>query len=117
VKVDIFLIDKYEVTNREYKKFVDAGGYQDVKYWKYPFVKDGHPIEFREAIQLLRDKTDRSGPATWELGNFIAGEENYPVSGVSWYEGAAYAEFVGKGLPTVFHWYHAARMGLFSDIL
>ena len=44
------------------------------------------------------------GPATWEMGTFPEGQGDYPVSGVSWYEAAAYAEFVGKRLPTVFHW-------------
>ena len=66
---------------------------------------------------LMRDKTDRAGPSTWELGNHPAGEEDYPVSGISWYEAAAYAQFVGKNLPTVYHWYRAADLGLFSDIL
>jgi len=105
------------VTNAEYKKFVDAGGYQDAKYWKYPFVKEGKALGFREAMLLLRDKTDRSGPATWEVGNFAAGNEDYPVSGVSWYEAAAYAEFTGKRLPTVYHWYRATEMGMYADIL
>jgi dienelactone hydrolase len=116
-KLDDFLIDRYEVTNAEYKKFVDAGGYQDRKFWKYPFVKDGKTMGFREAMLLLRDKTDRPGPATWEVGNFAAGEEDFPVNGLSWYEAAAYAEFAEKSLPTVHHWYRAADMGLYSDIL
>ncbi len=116
-KLDDFLIDKFEVTNAEYKKFVDAGGYQEPKYWKIPFVKDGRTLPFREAMQLFRDKTDRLGPATWELGTFASGEDDFPVSGVSWYEAEAYAEFIGKMLPTVFHWYRAADMGIYSDIL
>ena len=37
------------------------------------------------------------------------GQDNFPVSGVSWYEAAAYAEFVGKNLPTLYHWYMAAE--------
>jgi eukaryotic-like serine/threonine-protein kinase len=116
-KLDDFFIDKFEVTNAEYKKFVDAGGYQEPKYWKFPFVKDSRTLEFSEAMQLFRDKTDRPGPSTWELGTFASGEDDFPVSGVSWYEAAAYAEFAGKSLPTVFHWYRAADMGIFSDIL
>ncbi len=117
MKVDDFLIDKFEVTNREFKKFVDGGGYQDARNWKFPFIKDGRTLEFREAMQIFRDKTDRPGPSTWELGNYPAGEEDFPVSGVSWYEAAAFAEFAGKSVPTVFHWYRAANMGLYSDIL
>jgi cephalosporin-C deacetylase-like acetyl esterase len=116
-KLNDFFIDKFEVTNAEYKKFVDAGGYQEPKYWKIPFVKDGRTLQFREGMQFFRDKTDRPGPATWELGTFASGEDDFPVSGVSWYEAEAYAEFVGKSLPTVFHWYRAADMGIYSDIL
>jgi formylglycine-generating enzyme required for sulfatase activity/DNA-binding winged helix-turn-helix (wHTH) protein/dienelactone hydrolase len=118
-KIDDFFIDKYEVTNREFKKFVDAGGYRNPKYWKQPFVDSGHTLSFEQAISQFRDKTDRPGPSTWELGSFPPGQDDYPVGGVSWYEAAAYAEFVGKSLPTVYHWYEAgfARDILYSDIL
>lgn len=118
-KIDDFFIDKYEVTNGAYKKFVDAGGYQDPRYWKHSFVDGVRTLSFGQAMALFRDKTDRPGPSTWELGTFPAGQEDYPVGGVSWYEAAAYAEFVGKSLPTVYHWYEAAfgRDTRFSDIL
>jgi eukaryotic-like serine/threonine-protein kinase len=116
-KIDDFLIDKFEVTNRDFKKFVDAGGYKDAKYWKYPFVKEGRALDFTEAMTLFRDKTDRPGPATWELGNFVSGEEDFPVSGVSWYEATAFAEFAGKSIPTVYHWYRAAELSFYSDIV
>jgi len=117
VKLDDFFIDKFEVTNREFKKFVDAGGYRDPKYWKISMVKDGKILAFQEAIPQFRDQTDRSAPSTWEFGSYPQGQDDYPVSGVSWYEAAAYAQFVGKSLPTVFHWYRAAHMGIYSDIL
>jgi formylglycine-generating enzyme required for sulfatase activity/dienelactone hydrolase len=117
VKLDDFLIDKFEVTNREYKKFVDAGGYREPKYWKFPFFEDKRPLSFDEAMLRFRDKTDRSAPSTWELGTYPSDQDNYPVSGLSWYEAAAYAQFTGKSLPTVFHWFRAANLGRFSDIL
>ena len=112
-----FLIDKNEVTNRDFKKFVDASGYHDPKYWKFSFIRDGRTLSFAQAMVLFIDKTDRPGPSDWELGSYPTGQESYPVSGVSWYEAAAYAEFMGKTVPTVFHWYRAADMGRFSDIL
>ena len=90
---------------------------RDAKYWKIPFVRDGQTLSLEQAMLLFRDKTDRAGPSTWELANYPAGEDDYPVSGVSSYEAAAYAQFAGKSLPTVFHWYRAADMGRFSDIL
>jgi dienelactone hydrolase len=117
VKLDDFLIDKFEVTNRDYKKFVDAGGYREPKYWKFPFFNDKRALSFGEAMLLFRDKTDRPGPSTWELGSYASGQDDYPVSGLSWYEAAAYAQFSARSLPTVFHWYRAADMGRFSDIL
>ena len=40
---------QHEVTNEEYKAFVDAGGYQKREFWKEPFVKDGHTIPWEEA--------------------------------------------------------------------
>jgi len=56
----------------------------------------------------FRDATGRPGPSTWELGTYPQGRSDYPVGGVSWYEAAAYAEFVGQSLPTVYHWYLGA---------
>jgi dienelactone hydrolase len=52
----------------------------------------------------FRDKTQRPGPATWEVGDYPEGQGDYPVTGVSWYEAAAYAVFAGKRLPSVYHW-------------
>ena len=54
------------------------------------------------------DATGRPGPSTWELGDYPAGRDAYPVTGVSWYEAVAYARSMGKSLPTVRHWIRAA---------
>ena len=104
VQVGDFLMDRHEVTNRAYKRFVDAGGYQNPAYWKHRFVKDRQNLSWKEAMALFKDKTGQPGPATWEVGDFPKGKADYPVTGVSWYEAAAYAEFVAKSLPTVYHW-------------
>jgi hypothetical protein len=117
IDLDDFLIDKYEVTNLEFRKFIDAGGYREPRYWKFPFTKDDHALSFEQAMAFFVDRTDRPAPSTWDLGNYPPGQENYPVSGLSWYEATAYAEFVGKSLPTVYHWRGAASMGDHSDIL
>lgn len=108
-----FFMDRYEVTNKQYKEFVDAGGYRNPEYWKFEFVKKGKTLTREEAMSELTDKTDRPGPADWEAGTYPDGQDHYPVSGVSWYEAAAYAAFAGKELPTVRHWYSAA--GLYID--
>ena len=103
-----FLIDQHEVTNRQFKAFVDAGGYRDRQFWKVAFVKDGRPIDWDRAMQEFVDRTGQPGPSTWEGGSYPDGQEDFPVTGVSWYEAAAYAEFAGKELPTVRHWQAAA---------
>src|SRR2546422_4895086 len=81
-------MDRFEVTNREFKRFVDAGGYRRRDVWDYPFVKDGRVISWEEAMARMTDRTGRTGPATWEAGDYATGQENHPVAGVSWYEAA-----------------------------
>jgi dienelactone hydrolase len=103
-----YAISRAEVTNKQFKEFVDAGGYMRQAYWKHSFVKDGDAITWSDAMAVFTDRTGRSGPATWEAGSYAAGTDDYPVGGISWYEAAAYAEFVGKNLPTVYHWVRAA---------
>ncbi len=108
-----FLIDRYEITNRQFKEFIDRGGYQKREYWKEGFVQGGRELSWEEAMPLFRDSTGRPGPSTWELGEYPQGRDEYPVNGVSWYEAAAFAEFAGKQLPTIYHWQQAARPGFF----
>ncbi len=103
-----FLMDRHEVTNRAFKRFVDAGGYADPKYWRQPFIDKGRELPLREALARFTDRTGRPGPASWEVGSYPEGRDEYPVSGVSWYEAAAYAEWAGKRLPTIFHWNRVA---------
>ena len=103
-----FFIDRYEVTNKQYKEFIDKGGYSNPDYWKNEFKKDGKTISRDEAMTLFIDNTGRPGPFTWVTGDYPEGQDNYPVSGISWYEAAAYAEYAGKSLPTSTHWENAA---------
>jgi formylglycine-generating enzyme required for sulfatase activity/cephalosporin-C deacetylase-like acetyl esterase len=112
-----YWMDRFEVTNKQFKKFVEAGGYGRTEYWKEPFVENGRTLSWEEAMSRFRDKAGRSGPATWELGNYPEGQADYPVTGVSWYEAAAYAEFAGKSLPTAHQWQNAARLWFTSDIV
>ena len=103
-----YWIDEYEVTNRQYKVFVDGGGYQRKEYWKEPFAKDGTSLSWQQAMELFRDATGRPGPRDWLQTEYPKGQDNFPVTGISWYEAAAYAEFAGKNLPTIYHWNRAA---------
>jgi eukaryotic-like serine/threonine-protein kinase len=103
-----YLIDRYEVTNREYKEFVDRGGYDSEKFWRHEFVKHGDVLPWKQAMAMFRDRTGKPGPATWRNGSYGAAEADHPVTGVSWFEAAAYAESVGKRLPSIHHWLRAA---------
>jgi eukaryotic-like serine/threonine-protein kinase len=107
VEYDDFFMDRFEVTNREYLAFMDAGGYRSPEYWVEPFVTDGTELTWSEAMAGLEDQTGFPGPSTWRLGTYPEGQADYPVGGVSWYEAAAYARFVDKELPTTMHWNQA----------
>jgi formylglycine-generating enzyme required for sulfatase activity/predicted esterase len=108
VLVGPFAIDRHEVTCREFARFVDAAGYGNESYWQHPFVHGGRPISRADAMKLFVDQTGKAGPATWSGGTFPAGEADFPVRGVCWYEAAAYAAFAGKHLPTTHHWQRAS---------
>jgi formylglycine-generating enzyme required for sulfatase activity/dienelactone hydrolase len=104
-----FIIDKFEVTNREFKEFVDADGYANPDYWQnLEFVEEGEIITETQAKAKFVDSTGKTGPATWELGSFPPGTEENPVTGVSWYECVAYARFRQMELPTIYHYSVAA---------
>ena len=97
-----FIMDRHEVTNKQFKSFVDAGGYTIHEYWQHRFVdEEGNELPFKEALARFVDSTGKPGPSTWKDGTYAAGEDDHPVRGVSWYEAAAYAFRVRKSLPTI----------------
>lgn len=109
VTVNDFWIDRTEVTNSEYQQFVKAGGYQKPRYWKFRFTESGRTLSWHEAMAKFVDQTGRASPAAWSAAAYPRGQGAYPVSGVSWYEAAAYADFVGKALPNVYQWFRAGH--------
>ena len=112
-----FFLDRCEVTNRQYQVFVDSGGYRRRDLWEHEFVDGSRRLTWDEAMARLVDQTGRAGPATWEAGLYPRGQEDYPVSGVSWYEAAAYAKFRGKRLPSVFEWWRVARFDIGAGVI
>ena len=104
VVVDDFFINRTEVTNRQFKAFVETGGYRTRDHWEHEFVLNEAVLSWKEAMREFVDQTGRPGPSTWQAGDYPEGRANYPVSGVSWYEAAAYAVWEGKSLPTGTHW-------------
>jgi formylglycine-generating enzyme required for sulfatase activity len=81
--VKSFWIDKYPVTNAQFKKFLDASHY--------------HP---QDDLNFLRD---------WKNGAYPAGWDNKPVTWVSLEDARAYAAWAGKRLPHEWEWQYAAQ--------
>ncbi|MBT8487345.1 MAG: protein kinase [Gemmatimonadetes bacterium] len=103
-----YLLDRFEVTNEQYQAFVDAGGYEREEFWEHDFVGGDRRVTRSEAMASFVDRTGRPGPSTWDVGRYPDGTADHPVTGISWFEAAAFARFVGRSLPTMYHWYHAA---------
>jgi iron(II)-dependent oxidoreductase len=100
VNVDMegFYLDRCAVTNRQYQRFVQAGGYDDLEIW---------PTEVWPSVARLTDRSGRPGPRDWENGKFPPNKAEHPVVGVCWYEALAYSRWAGKRLPTAAQWQKA----------
>ncbi|MFO0962175.1 MAG: protein kinase [Phycisphaerales bacterium] len=106
-----FLMDRHPVTNAQFRRFVEDGGYARAEFWPGPFISEGRELAREEAMARFVDSVGQPGPAGWIMGEPPPGEWEHPVSGVSWHEAAAYAAWAGKQLPTVFHWSRVAFTG------
>jgi iron(II)-dependent oxidoreductase len=92
VYLDIYWLDRYPVTCEEYQKFREAGGYHNPQYWS------------KEGWNWLQSQSITQ-PLYWDENNL---GKYHPVCGVSYYEAEAYANFIGKRLPTEREWEKAA---------
>src|SRR5262249_1934671 len=95
VNVEPVYLDRFCVTNEEYQRFVDAGGFEQLQVL---------PEEAMPALLDFVDQTGAPGPRFWSDGQYYGTEGRLPVVGISWYEAWAYARWVGKRLPTDAEW-------------
>jgi formylglycine-generating enzyme required for sulfatase activity/dienelactone hydrolase len=117
VPIPEFRIDRTEVTNAQYQSFVDSGIYDNPARWTATFAGHGIAIDGERATAEFRDETGQPGPATWELSRYPEDRADYPVRGVSWFEAVAYCEWIGRSLPTLYHWKNAAGIDVRDKML
>jgi len=130
VKVDGFYIDKYTVTNGDYKRFVDETGYvtvaeRPIKAEDYPGAKPELLVPGALVFQKAQGPVNLNDYFNWWAwvpaanwkhpkgpGSSINNLKNHPVVHIAYEDAEAYAKWMNKELPTEAEWEFAARGGL-----
>jgi gamma-glutamyl hercynylcysteine S-oxide synthase len=109
VDVPAFWIDTTPVTNAAFIEFIEAGGYDDERWWAPAGWQHRQQAGLSAPLFWSRSAGAGSGWVRRSFGRTEPVVPEEPVLHVCWYEADAYARWAGRRLPTEAEWEKAAR--------